>query len=69
MADIHDNCEGTGVVTSLTGTAADVPGLEVSPRDLLERSLLQLGISRQPLKRRVLAFEILEPLGVLGSNA
>src|ERR1700722_15505283 len=31
---------------SLVGTGGGVPGLEVSLRDLLERSLLQLGISQ-----------------------
>ena len=48
------------------GRPPGVPGLEVSPRDLLERSLLQLGISEQPLEGGVLPLEVLEPFGVLG---
>jgi len=34
----------------MTNGPADVPGLEVSLRDLLERSLLQLRIGQQPLE-------------------
>jgi transcriptional regulator of acetoin/glycerol metabolism len=37
--------------------AASVPGLEVSLRDLLERDLLQLGISQQPLEGGVFTLE------------
>jgi hypothetical protein len=35
-------------------------------RDLLQRRLLQLGVGEQPLERRVLPFEILQPLRVVG---
>lgn len=47
---------------STNGRSPGVPGLEDSPRDLLERSLLRLGISQQPLMDRVLAFEVLHLL-------
>ncbi len=39
----------------------DVPGLEVSPGDLLQRCLLKFGISEQPFERGVLPLEFLEP--------
>jgi hypothetical protein len=48
------------------GCARGVPGLEVSLRDLLERDLLQLSISQQPLERGIFALELFEPFGVLG---
>lgn len=44
-------------------------GLEISPRDLLERSLLQFSIGQKPFERGVLAFEVFEPFGVLGLQA
>ena len=41
--------------------AADVPGLDVSVRDLPKRGLLQFRISQKPLERGVFTLERFEP--------
>ena len=56
----------TGAILMASGR---VPGSEVSRRDLLQRRLLQLRISEQPLQRGVLSLQVLQPLGVVGFQA